>query len=83
MTLLTGTCLRINRYCSTADFPFFKMAAVRHLRLSKVENLTSGPIRRPNVRHPAKFRKNRSNCSGDIADFRFLKVVNFNFRFAL
>ena len=31
MTLLTRTGLRINRYCSMADFPFFKMAAVRHL----------------------------------------------------
>ena len=31
MTLWTGTGLRINRYCSMADFPFFKMAAVRHL----------------------------------------------------
>ena len=31
MALLTRTGLRINRYCSMADFPFFKMAAVRHL----------------------------------------------------
>ena len=32
MALLTRTGLCINRYCSTADFPFFKMAAVRHLK---------------------------------------------------
>jgi len=31
MALLTRTGLRINRYCSMADFRFFKMAAVRHL----------------------------------------------------
>jgi len=31
MALLTRTRLRINRYCSMADFPYFKMAAVRHL----------------------------------------------------
>jgi len=38
MTLLTRTGLRINRYCSMSHFPFFKMAAVRHLGFSKVEN---------------------------------------------
>jgi len=38
MALLTRTGLRINRYCSMADFRFFKMAAVRHLGFSKVEN---------------------------------------------
>ena len=31
MALLTRTGLRINRYCSMANFLFFKMAAVRHL----------------------------------------------------
>jgi len=38
MALLTRTSLRINRYCSMADFPFFKMAAVRHLGFLKVGN---------------------------------------------
>ena len=38
MALLTQTGLRINRYCSMADFPFFKMAAVRHLGFLKVKN---------------------------------------------
>jgi len=38
MALLTRTDLRINRYCSMADFLFFKMAAVRHLRFLKVGN---------------------------------------------
>ena len=35
---MTRTGLRINRYCSMADFPFFKMAAVRHLGFLKVKN---------------------------------------------
>jgi len=53
MALLTQTGLRSNRYCSMADFPFFKMAAVRHLEFLKLEILTSGPVRKPNVRHVA------------------------------
>ena len=38
MALLTRTGLRVNRYCSMADFPFFKMSAVRHLGFLKVKN---------------------------------------------
>ena len=38
MALLTVTSFRIIRYCSMADFPFFKMAAFRHLGFSKVGN---------------------------------------------
>ena len=38
MTLLTRTGLRINRYGSIADFPFFKMSAVRYLGFLKVKN---------------------------------------------
>jgi len=29
----------------------------------------------PNLRHRAKFREDRSNCSGDMADFRFFKMA--------
>ena len=47
------------------------MAAVRHLGILKVEILTSGPIRWPNMRHHAKFCEDRSNHSGDMAEFRF------------
>ena len=36
MALLTRTGLCVNRYCSTADLPFFKMATVRHLEFLKV-----------------------------------------------
>ena len=38
MALLTRTAFRIHRYCSMADFPIFKMAAVRHLGFFKVKN---------------------------------------------
>jgi len=38
MALLTRTSLRINRYCSVADFPFFNMVVVRHLGFLKVRN---------------------------------------------
>ena len=38
MALLTGTGVRIIRYCSMADVLFFKMAAVRHLGFPKVGN---------------------------------------------
>ena len=52
-------------------FHFLKMAAVRHLELLKFGNLTADQIRRPNVRHHTKFRKDRPNRSRDMADFRF------------
>jgi len=35
----------------------------------KLEILTSGPIPSPNVRHRAKFRADRSNRCGHMADF--------------
>ena len=89
MALLTRTGLRINRYCSMADFPFFKMAAVRHLGFLKVGNLTADPIRRPNMRHRSKFCEDRSNHARDKANssifkmaavrhLEFLKLGNFN-----
>ena len=71
MALLTGTGLRIDRYCSRADFPFFKMAAVRHLWFLKVANFNFHPVRRPSMRHRDKFREDRSKRSGDMANFRF------------
>jgi len=76
MALLTGTGLRINRYCSIAEFPFFKIAAVRHLVFLKVVCiLTSGLVRRPSLRHHAKFCEDRSHRSRDMADFRFFKMA--------
>jgi len=45
------------------------------LDFQKLEISTSGPLRRPNMRHSTKFRKDRSNRSGDMADFRFFKMA--------
>ena len=45
------------------------------LDFQKLEISTSGPIRKPNMRHCTKFREDRSNRSGDMADFRFFKMA--------
>ena len=45
------------------------------LDFKKLEISTSGPVRRPSMRHRAKFRGDRSNRSGDMAVFRFLKMA--------
>ena len=58
-----------------AIFQFFKMAAVRHVGFSKVGNFNYGPVRKPNVRHRTKFREDTLNRFGDMADFRFFKMV--------
>ena len=54
-----------------AIYRFFMMAASAILNFQKLKISTSSPIRRPNMRHRTKFRKDRSNRSGDVADFRF------------
>ena len=53
-----------------AIFQFFKMADFQKWEIS-----TSGPIRRPNMHHRAKFREDGSNRSGDMADYRFFKMA--------
>ena len=69
---LTRTGLRINRYCSVADFPFFKMAAVCHLGFSKVGNFNFRfHSEAQNMRQHAKFCEYRSNRFRDMADYRF------------
>ena len=45
------------------------------LDFQKLEISTSGPIRRPNMRHRTKFREDRSNRSVDMANFRFFKMA--------
>jgi len=45
------------------------------LDFQKLEISTSGPVQRLNMRHHAKFRKDRSKRSGDMADFRLLKMA--------
>jgi len=52
---------------------FFKMAAVRHLGFLKVGNFNLRPVRRPNMRHHAKFIEDRSNHSGDMVIFDFAR----------
>ena len=56
-------------------FPKSKMAAAAILDFQKLEISTSGPIRRPNMRHRTKFREDWSNRSGDMADFRFFRMA--------
>ena len=63
------------------------MAAVCHLGFLKVGILTTGPVRKPNVHHSAKFREGRLNRSRDgrFSFFRdggrrhleFLEISNF------
>jgi len=43
------------------------------LDFQKLEILTSGVVRRPNLRHHAKVCEDRSNRSREMADFRFFR----------
>ena len=58
-----------------ADFHFSKWRPSAILDFQKLEISTSGPIRMHNMRHRSKFREDRSNRSGDMADFRFFNMV--------
>ena len=51
------------------------MTAVRHPGFLKLEILTAGPVWRANMRHQAKFSADRLNVCGDMANFRFFKMV--------
>jgi len=51
------------------DFSRWRPSAI--LDFQTLVILTSGPLRKPNMRHAAKFREDRSNFSGDMGDFRF------------
>ena len=75
MALLTGTGLRIIRYCSMADFPFSRWRPSAIMDFQKLEILTARTHLRAKVRHHAKFREDRWNNSGDMADFRFFKLA--------
>ena len=89
MALLTGTGLRIIRYCSMADFPFFKMAAVRHLRFLKVRNFnfrsgseancaSSYQISQRSVEPIRRFGRFSIFKMAAIRHLGFSKVGNFN-----
>ena len=45
------------------------------MNFQKVEILTARTFLRAKVRHHAKFREDRSNNSGDMADFLFFKMA--------
>jgi len=62
---------RSNRSGNMADFGFSRWRPSAILDFQKLKILTSGPVRKPNMRYHTKFRKNRSNRSSDMADFRF------------
>ena len=91
MALLTRTGLRINRYCSMADFPFFKIAAVRHLGLLKVKNFnfrsgskaqytSSCQISRRSVEPFRRYGRFSIFKMAAVRHLAFSKVGNFNFR---
>ena len=89
MALLTGTGLRIIRYCFMADFHFSKWRPSAILDFQKLEILTARTLLRAEVRHHAKFREDRSNRSGDMADFQSFNtaaaaILDFgNFKFLM
>ena len=56
-------------------FSIFKMTAVRHLGFAKVENFNFRSGLEAHCASYAKFREDRSNRSGDMADFRFFKMA--------
>ena len=75
------------------DFTDFRMAAVRHLGFVKFDFFNRRTVKGPIMHQLSKFRKDRSNCCGDIAIFvifqdgscrhlGFLKIRNFNGRSA-
>ena len=56
---------RSNRSGDIADFRFSRWWPSAVLDFQKLKILTSGPVRKPNMRHHTKFREGRSNLSGD------------------
>jgi len=56
-------------------FSIFKMADVRHLGFSKVENFNIRSGSGAHCASYAKFREDTLNRSGVMADFRFFKMV--------
>ena len=58
-----------------ADFNFSKWRLSAILDFQKLKILTARTLLRAKVRHHAKFRKDRSNRSGNVAYFRFFKMA--------
>ena len=61
------------RYGDFSIFLRWRPSAI--LDFQKLQISTSGPVRRPKMRHRTKFREDRSNRSGDMADYRFFKMA--------
>ena len=91
MALLTRTGLSINRYCSMADFPFFKMVAVRHLGFLKVGNFnfrsgseaqcaSSCQISRRSAGPFWRYNRFSIFKMAAVRHLGFSKVEHFNFR---
>jgi len=60
---------------SVAVLRFFKMAAAAMLDFKIFEILTVGTVRRVELRHHAKFRRNPSHRGADMAIFRFFNMA--------
>jgi len=58
-----------------AIFQFFKMAATAILDYRNCKFLTVGAVKRVNLSHRDKFRRNRSKSSRDKAIFWFFKMA--------
>jgi len=56
-------------------FGFFKTAAAAILDFRNLKFLTSLTVKRVELHHSAKFRRNFSNRGRDIAIFRFFKMA--------
>ena len=70
---------RSNRIWDMAILPFFKMAAVRHLRFSKVKNFNFLSASEAHCASCAKFREDMLNRSGNMADFRLAAAAILDF----
>ena len=58
-----------------AIFLFFKMAAAAILDFRNFKFLTVGALKRVELRHHAKFRRNRPKRGRDTAIYRFFKMA--------
>ena len=61
------------RYGDFSIFSRWRSSAILDFQMLEIS--TSGPVPRPNIRHRTKFREDRSNHSGDMADIRFFKMA--------
>ena len=65
----------VKRLQRCGNLTVFKMPAVRHLGFVKFEFFNGPRVKRPILHQHTKFRKDRSNCCGDIAIFVIFKMA--------